>query len=152
MKRKGITASLAEKCFLKLHFALKKHYPFYSRQNPAAFKAQLLFNAFSGGGSRASSAFYASLSHGSETAAKRILCQRLAEVADDGSVVHCSNCPDAVLKNGELVPLCISDKVVAAKNEPGGLDIDTDMSRADSNIAGNGKNENTVDNARRPHA
>ena len=56
---------------------------------------------------------------GARLAAKRLLFQWPATVDESGRVIHCECCPDAVLKDGHLVPLCISDLVVVEKtNRP----------------------------------
>ena len=52
---------------------------------------------------------------GARLSAKRLLFQWPATLDQLGRVVHCQCCPDAVLKDGRLVPLCISDRVTTKK-------------------------------------
>ena len=75
---------------------------------------QLFLNALSGGRFLHNLMFLLrSCGRGSRLAAKKILFQCPAVVREDGAVIHCFNCPDAVVKNGTLVPVCISDKIGA---------------------------------------
>jgi hypothetical protein len=52
---------------------------------------------------------------GGRLGTKRLLFQCPAQVEQDGTLTHCRNCPDAVVKHGGLVPLCISDKVIGGQ-------------------------------------
>jgi hypothetical protein len=86
----------------------------YQRQNPALFRVHLILNALTGGKFIQNLFFLLrSVDKGTRLCAKKVLFQSPAYVKDDGIVVHCFNCPDAVVKNGTLVPVCISDKVAA---------------------------------------
>ena len=105
-------AGLIERSYLKAYYWLRRRYPFYTRQNSGQFRLQLLLNALSGG---CFSGNLKLLLHSLRSQAKlkalRILLQKPAEVAEDGTVIHCLNCPDATIKNGCLIPLCLADKV-----------------------------------------
>lgn len=108
----SLRASLVEKLYLRLELAVKGRYPFFSRQRQGMLKLQLLLNSISGGRFMAYLAFIMkTFRHQPDLNLKKILFQSLAYVDDDGHVVHCANCPDAVVKNGRLVPACISDRV-----------------------------------------
>ncbi|MBN2641309.1 MAG: radical SAM protein [Victivallales bacterium] len=103
---------LIEKIYLQIYYCFKRRYPFYTHQNALQFRMQLLLNAFSGGclfGNLKLLTY--SLRRKAKLRALRILLQQPAEVIDNGTVVHCRNCPDATVKNGRLVPLCLADKV-----------------------------------------
>jgi Radical SAM superfamily/4Fe-4S single cluster domain len=105
-------SGLLEKSYLKIYYWLKRRYPFYTRQDSRQFRLQLLLNAISGGcffGNM--KLLFHSLRPQAKLKALRILLQKPAEVASDGTVIHCLNCPDATIKNGRLVPLCLVDKV-----------------------------------------
>lgn len=109
--------SLVEKLYMASYFRIKGRYPFYNTQNPLLFKLQLFLNAFAGGFSHGIMGFlFRSLTSGAKLIAKRILFQCLAEIGADGTVTHCENCPDATVKNGQLVPLCIADRITKTDN------------------------------------
>ena len=111
---RSLKASLCERAFTFLHYALKGSYPMYMRHTPARFRSQIVLNGLAGGGLLQNARFLARTRRLSEfTMAKRILFQNPATMDDAGRVVHCDNCPDAVVKNGRLVPVCISDKLAA---------------------------------------
>lgn len=40
---------------------------------------------------------------------KRIFVQEPASINEDGKLEHCISCPDATVKNGKLIPTCVSD-------------------------------------------
>jgi len=108
----SLRASLVEKLYLRLELAVKGRYPFFSRQRQGMLKLQLFLNSIFGGRFIANLAFLSrSFRHQHDVSLKKILFQSLAYVDADGRVVHCANCPDAVVKNGRLVPACISDRV-----------------------------------------
>jgi hypothetical protein len=81
----------------------------------------LLLNALAGGRLAGNLRLLARASGpGARLTAKRLLFQRPAAIDEQGRVVHCQPCPDAVVKDGRMVPLCISDCVTSRslKNEP----------------------------------
>ena len=118
----SLRPSLLEPGVLKLHRLLGKGYPFYQQDRPATFRAQILLNGILGGARWPNLRFLlTSLLPGRTLKTKRILFQFPATIAPDGRVTHCLNCPDAVVKDGRLVPVCISDQVVASDHcETGG--------------------------------
>ena len=119
----GLRGSLAEKIFLKVHGFLRGRYPFYIRQNPRRFRLQLLLSAITGGAARRNlTLLVRSLRRHSDLRTKRLLFQRPAEIADDGSVIHCRCCPDATIRHGQLVPVCISDQVMPSPKHEQELD------------------------------
>ncbi len=108
----GFRHSAFERLYLRLSLRFAERYPMYLPQKPGLFRMQLLFNALTGGRLAANLRFLArSLRPGTQPYAKRILFQNPAELAPDGTLIHCRSCPDAVLKNGGLVPVCIADRV-----------------------------------------
>lgn len=110
-----LKASAFERLFLWLSLRLAGRYPMYQGQDARRFRVQLLANALSGGRLAGNLRFLAA-SWPAQAAprAKRLLFQNPAFVGADGRLVHCSPCADAVLKDGRLVPVCISDRVDAA--------------------------------------
>ena len=110
---KSLRPTWAEKAFLELLRKLTGRYPFYQSQRAGQFALHLLLNGLAGGGLAGNLKLlgHASLS-GARLSAKRFLFQRPAAFDEQGRVVHCQCCPDAVVKEGRLVPLCISDQVI----------------------------------------
>ena len=108
----AMKASAFERVYLALSLRFTGKYPMYRRQSAPQLIMHLALNALTGGDFFGNVKFLigALLSPG-RLGAKRLLFQNPAEVEADGTVVHCANCPDAVVKNGELVPVCIADKV-----------------------------------------
>ena len=109
-----------ERAFLGLSRMMTGRYPFYQPQHAGRFSVHLLLNGLAGGGLAGNLKLLACASRpGTRLRAKRFLFQRPAEFDEQGRVVHCQSCPDAVVKDGRLVPLCISDCVVSSslKNE-----------------------------------
>jgi hypothetical protein len=107
-----VTPSLLEKGAVAYSRIVKGRYPMYLEQNPERFQKQLALNALLGG-QRASNRdlIERSKAPGARLTAKRLLFQNPAELTADGKLIYCRWCPDAVLKNGSLVPVCIADNV-----------------------------------------
>lgn len=102
-----------ERLFLAATRKLTGRYPFYQKQNSRQTGVHLLLNGLAGGRFWEQFKIAArSMTSGSRLTAKRLLFQWPAAVDESGRVIHCECCPDAVLKDGKLVPLCISDLVV----------------------------------------
>jgi hypothetical protein len=109
--RRCLRPTLLEKTFLRLARLITGRYPFYQPQNPRILATQLRLNGLAGGGLRANLRFLRDAARARATiTGKRLLFQCPATVEPDGSVIHCETCPDAVLRDGHLVPLCISDR------------------------------------------
>lgn len=104
-------ASRAEPFILNLYRRLAGRYPFYVPHRPLQFRLQTLVNALAGG-DRAGALSFLRTALRPETGAhaKRILFQNPATLAADGRIIHCRTCPDAVLREGRLVPVCIGDR------------------------------------------
>jgi hypothetical protein len=110
----SLKASLFEKFFLKMYHMLAGRYPFYQSDSSARLKIQLLMNSLAGGSIKGNmKIFKETLFRDTSVRAKRILFQSLAEFDEDGRLIHCRNCPDAVVRNGQLVPVCIADKIIS---------------------------------------
>lgn len=107
-------ASLCERFFLAWSHFKTGRYPMYNRQNETRSRMQLFLNALTGGRFFPTLAFLAKIRRdGLHLHLKRLLFQCPAFVTKDGCVIHCRNCPDAVVKHGTLVPVCICDYVHA---------------------------------------
>jgi hypothetical protein len=110
----AVRPSRFEPALLRVLLRATGRYPMYLRQNAPVLALQLVLNGLAGGALRRNLAFLARAARpGVALRAKRLLFQCLAEVAGDGEVIHCEPCPDAVVKGGRLVPVCITDKVDA---------------------------------------
>lgn len=103
--------SLIEKLYIHLERMLNGRYPFYSRLQESKLKFHVVLNSLVSGRFSNLTFVRKTLGRGYRWSAKRILFQSLAYVDGSGRVVHCAHCPDAVLKEGKLVPVCIGDKV-----------------------------------------
>lgn len=103
--------SLLEKVCM-VGYRLVGRYPMYLEQNAKLFRKHLLLNGWLGGRHESNTTLaQESRKSGARLRAKRILFQNPAELTKDGRLIHCNWCPDAVLKNGSLVPVCICDVV-----------------------------------------
>jgi hypothetical protein len=112
---RAIRQSLFEPAFLRIYRALTGGYPFYQSQNTLRLLLHLVLNGFLGGrlGCNLRLLWQAGRS-GSMLSHKRLLFQCPATVDEQGRVIFCADCPDAAVKDGRLVPLCISDCVIPA--------------------------------------
>lgn len=103
--------SLLEKTMM-LAYRARGRYPMYMEQNAERFRKQLVLNGLLGGHHQANKTIVQRAKEpGVQLRAKRFLFQNPAELTEDGKVLHCKWCPDVVLKNGGLVPVCITDYV-----------------------------------------
>jgi pyruvate-formate lyase-activating enzyme len=103
--------SLLEKAMM-LAYRVRGRYPMYMEPNTERFRKQLVLNGFLGGRRQPNMTLAKrSKEPGVQLKAKRLLFQNPAEMTEDGKMLHCKWCPDTVLKNGGLVPVCIADHV-----------------------------------------
>lgn len=108
----SLEPSLAEKGFMAVSKMMKGRYPFFNDPDEGRLKVQFGLNTFLGGNLKKNLNFICKTAgKGLAFSSTRILFQVPAEVGYDGAVIHCRHCPDAVLKNGHLVPVCICDKI-----------------------------------------
>jgi hypothetical protein len=118
IQQHSLRPTWVEKTVLEASRKLTGRYPFYQKQNFWQTGLHLLFNGLAGGCIYKRLKFLGcAMQPGVRLAAKRLLFQWPAAVDESGRLIHCQCCPDAVLKDGHLVPLCISDLVV--KEKPG---------------------------------
>lgn len=120
IQQHSLRPTWVEKMFLAASRKLTGRYPFYQKQNARQTGFHLLINGLAGGNLlKQLKLLGCAMRPGSRLAAKRLLFQWPATVDESGRVIHCGCCPDAVLKDGHLVPLCISDLVTVEKtNRP----------------------------------
>jgi len=110
----SLKASLLEKTAMLFFKLIKGKYPMHIPHNHKKMLKQLKINMYLGGNKKANRKLIrAASTPGAEIRAKRIFFQNLAELNEYGEIVHCQWCPDALLRNGNLVPICIADKAKA---------------------------------------
>ncbi|OGV43287.1 MAG: hypothetical protein A2X46_06515 [Lentisphaerae bacterium GWF2_57_35] len=108
----SLRASSFEKLFLFMSWIFGGRYPMYRKQSSVALLIELLLNGLTGGDLAGNLSFFMkAIKARKSTRTKRLLFQCPAEVGSDGRIIHCMNCPDAVVRKGKLVPVCISDRV-----------------------------------------
>ncbi len=108
---RSLTSSLFERAMLRLGRLVAGGYVFYFRPGAAVLRAQLLGNLLTGGHWRAGTALVRALVPGGTSESKHVVFQQGPSV-EDGRLVYCRDCPDATLRDGRLVPLCLTDKMV----------------------------------------
>lgn len=107
-----LTSSLAERLAIHLIRLLSGRYLFYQRESPLRLRLQMLLNGLTGGRCFTTlGLLMRSLRPGAMLRAKHLLFQSGPTRRDDGQIVHCFACPDATVRNGRIVPLCLSDRV-----------------------------------------
>jgi hypothetical protein len=106
-----------EQTFMKASRKLNGRFPFYQQQRAWQTGFHLVLNGLASGSiGRNLKLIRHAIQPGGRLSAKRLLFQWPAAIDEQGRVVHCECCPDAVLKDGHLVPLCISDRVMATQS------------------------------------
>lgn len=108
----NIRPTIVERAFLGAVRRLSGRYPFYQQQHRLRTGLHLALNGLTSGSPILSFKLIAlACLTGGRLGAKRLLFQWPASLDPRGRVIHCAHCPDAVLKAGGLVPLCISDRI-----------------------------------------
>lgn len=105
----NIKYSYLEKLYLRYYLTKYKKYPTFKKRNTKSNLMHILLNGIMGGFIFKNLKFLFKVFR-KEVILKRILVQELANVNKEG-VEYCENCPDAIIKNGKLVPNCISDHI-----------------------------------------
>jgi hypothetical protein len=113
VRRRSVAAARSDRFFVELMRRLNGRYSFLYRAGAVRFRLQLLFNALSGGGrlAEALSFIAASLVPGRTLVEKHIVFQEGPAWLSDGTIDFCRDCPDATIRNGHLVPLCLADRM-----------------------------------------
>ena len=102
-----------EACLNRLMRWTRGRYFFYQPQRRRLQFLHLLLNGVAGGGLlRNLGVLTRALRSGSAMRVKRFLLQVPANLDSNGRLVYCRDCPDAVVRHGRLVPVCISDRVI----------------------------------------
>lgn len=112
-KSLSMKAGVLERISMLYYRFIKRRYPMYMEQNSGQFRKHLLLNGLLSGRLRQHRELISAAEQkGAQLRAKRILLQNPAELTEDGRLLHCRCCPDAVIKNERLVPVCVADKVI----------------------------------------
>lgn len=107
----NLRPSFTERAAIRLIHLIRGRFIFHQRQSPARLRLQLLLNAFTGGSCRGNLRILRqSLHPHTRLFAKHLLVQSGGTLTHDRKVVYCRNCPDATIRNGRLVPACLSDR------------------------------------------
>jgi len=108
----SMTSSLFERIVIRAAYHLLGRYLFFFKPSPFVLRMQMIMNGLTGGSIGSNFvALIKSLTSCSRLESKHLVFQE-GPGLDDGKLVYCRDCPDATLKDGRLVPLCLVDKVV----------------------------------------
>lgn len=108
-----IKSSLLERIAIRLLMIFAGRAPFMYKPGKFRFQLQLVLNGLMGGDLKANARLlYEILKKGASLQNKHFLLQRPPKLLSNGEVSFCNNCPDATIKNGKLVPSCLSDRIV----------------------------------------
>ena len=108
----SVRPSMLEKAALLCSGIFKGRYPMYFEQDPDRFRRQLSLNGILGGDRKSNRKLLERAGRpGAQMSAKRLLFQNPAELSGDGQLIYCRDCPDAVMKEGKLAPVCCADHV-----------------------------------------
>ncbi len=106
----GLKASWFERASLWLGHRLNTRAKLFYDMSGPMLRVHLVLNALLGGRTIANLRhLFASL--GARVMDKHIAFQRPPEVQPDGRVALCENCPDAIVRDGRLVPPCLADRL-----------------------------------------
>ena len=107
-----IKSGYLEKMYLFAYYAIKRKYPFFQEQDEKKAYALLKLNGLFGGDLKGNKAFLKKIKNQKgELKLLRILFQAPAQIDSDGTLSYCDTCPDAVIKNGKIVPACVGDQL-----------------------------------------
>lgn len=117
LKRICLHASYGELLAMKLQRLFKGHYDFTLPPMSSSFlRARLFLNALTGGSF--TSAMKLALMPGAQLVFRNLALDVPPYRRRDGRIEYCEDCPGAILKNGRLRPLCLSDIALQDEDEP----------------------------------
>lgn len=109
----SLKSSCTERLAVRLIRLIGGRHIFYQRESSTRFRMQMLANALTGGRLIATLNFLAgTMRKRHHLRAKHLLFQAGPTLDESGAINHCYACPDATIRDGQLVPLCISDHIV----------------------------------------
>jgi hypothetical protein len=101
-----------EKFYLFAHYVTTGKYPFFQEQDEKKAYTLLKLNGLFGGDAKGNRAFLKKIGNqNGELKLLRVLFQAPAKIDSDGVLSYCDTCPDAVIKNGKIVPACVGDQL-----------------------------------------
>ena len=87
---------------------------FLFRPAPWQFSLQLVLNALTGGWTKDTIRLLASVFSGGRLVDKHLVLQEGPTILENGEIEFCEDCPDAVWRRGQLVPVCLADRMCAS--------------------------------------
>ena len=108
-----LSSSLVERAGLRVMRAKLGRYSFFHDESPRARRVQLALNAITGGHFPRDLRMLRHAVAGRELVSKHIVFQQGATPDATGSLSICGDCPDAVVIDGRLLPVCLADRVAA---------------------------------------
>lgn len=107
-RRASLQASYGELLAMKLQRLVRGHYDFTLPPQSSAFlRMRLLLNALTGG--RFAESVGLALMPGVRLSFRNVALDVPPYRREDGRIEYCEDCPGAILKDGKLRPLCLSD-------------------------------------------
>ena len=115
----GVSSSLLERLVMQLAKVLPTGSRFMSTPSRGALFSHLLLNSLTGGNLPRNLGVMSRLLAGRACSDKHILLQRAPQPSPNGQIVFCADCPDATVRDGELLPHCLVDRIrPPARREP----------------------------------
>jgi hypothetical protein len=106
-----LSSSLVERLGLRVMRAKYGRHSFFHDESPRAQRIQLALNAISGGHLPRNMRMLRHAVAGRELVSKHIVFQQAPTPDSSGSLTICGDCPDAVVVDGSLLPVCLADRV-----------------------------------------
>ena len=116
----AVPPSLLEKLVFALYRLFGKRLPLRTDPPRGAILARLALNALTGGRFANLAFALRVLIRGERLAVKSVFLEAFPDLLPDGRVEYCNPCLDAVVKDGRLVPACLSDTGFAKGELPCG--------------------------------
>ncbi|MCP4413741.1 MAG: radical SAM protein [Gammaproteobacteria bacterium] len=108
----AMTSSLFERLALALTYKIRGGYLFFFKPSRPVIRVQLFMNAILGGNLTGNlMVLFKSIFRANQLESKHLVFQEGPDMKD-GQLIICRDCPDATLKDGRLVPLCLTDKTI----------------------------------------
>ena len=108
-----LSSSLLERGALRWMRARRGHYAFFHEESPRTQRIQLVLNALTGGHLPHAVRLLRHAAAGRKLVGKHIIFQQGATPDAAGMLSICRDCPDAVVIDGRLLPVCLADRIVA---------------------------------------
>ncbi len=108
-----LSSSLVERGGIRALRALQGRYTFFHDESPRTQRIQLMLNALAGGRLPRNAAMLRHAIGGRDLVSKHIVFQQGPTPDASGALTVCRDCPDAVMVDGRLLPVCLSDRVGA---------------------------------------